>query len=113
MLLGGFYVRVDHIPNFLRWLRYTSAFLYSYQTSLQIQILLGQEIICQGGIVIYACGYPIQYYGPLDNSLVVQWLGVSEFTIGSEISILICMLIFLRIASYVALRFAPHNIGRV
>lgn len=110
--MGGFYVRVDHIPEFLRWLRYTSAFLYSYQSSLKIQIVLGQEIMCQGGIIIYACGYPSPYYGPLSKEYVIQWLGVSEFTIGSEVCILVSMFIVLRLAAYAALRFAPHNLGR-
>jgi hypothetical protein len=111
--MGGFYIQIDHIPIFLRWLRYTSTFLYGFQACIQIQVLLGAPIICQGGYVIYACSFPGQYFEPLSTAKTLEYLAVTELTLGAKIGILIAMLIGLRLAAYTALRFAPHNLGRV
>lgn len=110
--MGGFYVEISHIPQFLSWLRYTSAFLYGYQSSVQIQVLLGGDIRCQGGFKIYACAFRLNNENlPREEALI--WLGLTETTIGLKIGILVCMFIALRLAAYLALRFAPHNIGRL
>ena len=113
MLMGGFYVKISHIPEFLRWLRYTSTFLYAYQASIQVQVVLGRPILCQGGFIIAQCAFPGQYYAPLPEADTLAYLGVNAISLGGKVGILLGMLVGLRIMAYLALRFAPHNLGRV
>lgn len=110
MLMGGFYVSTSRIPYFLVWLKYTSAFLYGYQSIVKVQVLYGSDIKCEEGYKIFACTG--RYNQNLLKEETLFWLGLQDMTLGSQIGILILLFLMLRLASYFALRFAPYNSGR-
>jgi hypothetical protein len=110
MLMGGFYVSTTRIPYFLVWLKYTSAFLYGYQSIVKVQVLYGGDIRCEDGFKIYACAGRFNQY--LRKEETLSWLALQDMTLGSQIGILLLLFFMLRFAAYFALRFAPYNSGR-
>lgn len=104
MLTGGYFIQ--NLPSFLGWIRFISPFKYSYDAC----IMLGfdRNVPCTNGEVLEEC---LPGVDEVDKSVAWDYLGATE-TVGENVGALVAIMLFFRLAAYLALRFVPHNNGR-
>lgn len=103
MLTGGYFV--ENLPIFVRWIRYLSPFKYSYDACLQLTF--NRIIPCDNGEQLIECVNSASVPG----STASDSLGATE-SIGMNAAMLIIFIIFFRVASFLSLKYVPHNNGR-
>jgi len=98
MLLGGFYIKPDNMPIWIRWAVWTSPFKYVYEALL----------ICEFGVTndhTWTNSNPSIYsVNPIRGSDILDQLGVQTH-IWEDILVIIGMILVSRLIAYLALRF--------
>lgn len=106
MLTGGFYV--ENMPVFVRWIRYLSPFKYCYDACVQLEF--SRDVQCVDGSVLDGCiDNP---GGMVSGQEAIDVIGATE-SVGLNEACLIIFILAFRLLAYLALRFMPHNNGRV
>jgi len=103
MLFGGFYVNVQRIPVFVRWVRYTS-FMYWGFGGMVINEFGGRNISCADVDHDGEFGAPC----PFDGTLIVTNLGYDENSVGGSIGMLLALALAFRLSAYLCLRFGTN-----
>ena len=98
MLFGGFYVAIERVPRWIRWLKYTSYLYWSYTGMLSNQFA-GQLLPCE------AADHPLEFGGcPFAGDEVVRGRGAGKFSVGTSIGMLVSFTAFFRTLAYVVRR---------
>ncbi|XP_073131478.1 ABC transporter G family member 21 isoform X2 [Henckelia pumila] len=90
LLASGYYIQ--HIPTFVDWLKYISFSHYCYKLLVGVQYEEGE---------VYECGLNLGYCRVIDNPAIKN-LGIDN--LGSDVGVLVVMLVGYRVLAYVALR---------
>lgn len=106
MLTGGFFI--SNLPVFVHWIRYLSPFKYSYDACLQLEF--SRDIPCTDGSILVEC--LADPTGKVSGQAAIDYLGATQ-SVGLNEACLIIFIIGFRFFAYLALRFMPHNNGRV
>lgn len=94
LMFGGFYINIDNIPVYYKWLYYVSYFRYAYEV-LVTNELEGLKFTCQDGDPVCIPTGEVQ----------LLRLGMSNVEIWQNIGILAAMVVGYRIIAYICLRF--------
>jgi hypothetical protein len=104
LLSGGYFVQ--HLPVFMWWVSLLSPFKYSYDAC--ILLVFDYDIQCDNGKVLRDC----RDAKTVPPSAAWEYLGQTGSIWVNTVMLMAFILIF-RVASYYALRYLPHNSGRI
>ena len=106
LVVGGFYL--THLPPWLSFLGYFSAFRYSYRASIQVLFKFKEGIRCMGGFWIYACRF--DPYGTIGGDAVIDYtLGADLDPLGVNIGVMCVYFVSFRVFAYFALLYGEYN----
>jgi hypothetical protein len=105
MLTGGFFVQ--QLPSFVHWIRMISPFKYSYDACLRL--VFNTNVRCDNGNFLIECADPL--VKSVSAEVALDYLN-QQGSVGFNVGLLACFIVFFRIAAYLTLRFVPHNNGR-
>jgi len=98
MLFAGFYINVESIPVYYRWIPVISPFKYTYETLMKNEFL-GLTFTCDDYEKINGT-CPVQ-----TGAVLLERMGMLDVNIWQHIIILAGCIVLLRIAAYIFLRF--------
>lgn len=94
LLAGGYYIQ--HIPDFIAWLKYISFSHYCYKLMVGVQYSATEIYECGSGVKCRVLDFP-----------AISYLGIDD--VGWNVTALAVMLVGYRLLAYVALRMGqPH-----
>ncbi len=114
-LFGGFFLSPANLPKYFSWLDALSYIKYAY-VAISLNELHGLELYCNADelktrMVKGAGGVlePQQYCPWTTGQEKIDELGLDFISMGGAIGVLVGMIVFFRIVSYLAIRFMKHN----
>lgn len=97
MVVGGFFV--SNVPAFISWVRYLSAFKYSFDASRQL--VFNTPVPCDGSGVVDLCnGGSV---GSISPEQMNQWMGV-DGGVGFNVGMLVVLFIVPRYIAFLSLK---------
>ena len=100
LIFGGFYISLDQIAPWCRWIKYGSYLYWGFSGMLANEFGGGRELSCsaqRAGEYAPAC--------PFSGDLVLQSMGMGDASVGLSILVLCALALLFRLAAYVCLRF--------
>jgi len=92
LMFGGFYINIDNIPIYYKWIYYISFFRYSYEALLANEFR-GLQFACNNSSCIPT------------GEVELQRLGMADVNIWENVAILAGMAVAYRLLAYFCLRF--------
>ena len=99
LIFGGFYISLDQIHPWCRWLKYCS-FLYWGFSGMVANEFQGRELPCSAQ---RADEYAAEC--PFAGSEVLEAHGMAEASVGLSLLVLLVFSLLFRVAAYLCLRF--------
>tara|TARA_B110001452_G_scaffold100812_1_gene83599 strand:- start:106 stop:660 length:555 start_codon:yes stop_codon:yes gene_type:complete len=101
LIFGGFYISLDQISPWCRWIKYGSYLYWGFSGMLANEFGGGRELPCSAqraaGEYAPAC--------PFSGDLVLEAMGMGDASVGMSLLLLCALTLLFRVAAYVCLRF--------
>ena len=109
-LFGGFFLSPKNLPKYFSWLDALSYVKYAY-IAISLNELDGLELHCNPGEFKSRLvnGVSQQYCPTTTGQQTIDSLGLDFISMGGAIGVLVGMIVFFRLVSYLAIRFMKHN----